>query len=66
MTYIVRVDNQLKIIQVQPHQEPFFLADYAGRILAAGSTTMEALISFGQLSDLQELNEELNQAQSPH
>ena len=41
------------------------LADYAGKILASGNNTMEALIKFGELPQLTELNEELNKAQSP-
>jgi hypothetical protein len=65
MTYIVRESDQLKIIQVRADQEAYFQADYAGRILASGNNTMEALIRFGELPNLTELNEELNKAQSP-
>jgi hypothetical protein len=65
MTYIVRENNQLKIIQVRADQEAYFQADYAGRILASGNNTMEALIRFGELANLTELNDELNKAQSP-
>jgi hypothetical protein len=65
MTYIVREADQLKIIQVRVDQEAYFQADYAGRILASGSSTMEALIRFGELPNLIELNDELNKAQSP-
>ena len=65
MTYIVRESCQLKIIQVRADQEAYFQADYAGRILASGNNTMEALIRFGELPNLTELNEELNKAQSP-
>jgi len=65
MTYIVREGDQLKIIQVRADQEVYFQADYAGRILASGNNTMEALIRFGELPNLAELNDELNQAQSP-
>jgi len=65
MTYIVREADQLKIIQVRADQEAYFQADYAGRILASGNNTMEALIRFGELPNLTELNEELNKAQSP-
>ena len=65
MTYIVREADQLRIIQVRADQEAYFQADYAGRILASGNNTMEALIRFGELPNLTELNDELNQAQSP-
>jgi hypothetical protein len=65
MTYIVRENNQLKIIQVRADQEAYFQADYASRILASGNNTMEALIRFGELPNLPELNDELNKAQSP-
>ena len=65
MTYIVRDGNQLQIIQVRADQEAYFQADYAGRILASGNNTMEALIRFGELPNLTELNDELNQAKSP-
>ena len=65
MTYIVREADQLKIIQVRADQEVYFQADYAGRILASGNNTMEALIRFGELPNLTELNDELNKAQSP-
>jgi hypothetical protein len=65
MTYIVRESDQLKIIQVRADQEAYFQADYAGRILASGNNTMEALIRFGELPNLTELNDELNKAQSP-
>jgi len=65
MTYIVRESGQLKLIQVRADQEAYFQADYAGRILASGNNTMEALIRFGELPNLTELNDELNKAQSP-
>ena len=65
MTYIVRDGNQLQIIQVRADQEAYFQADYAGRILASGNNTMEALIRFGELPNLAGLNDELNKAQSP-
>lgn len=65
MTYIVREADQLKIIQVRADQEAYFQADYAGRIVASGNNTMEALIRFGELPNLTGLNDELNKAQSP-
>lgn len=58
MTYIVKEGKELKIIAVQVHQEAFFLADYAGRILASGNNTMEALIKFGELPQLPNQDEE--------
>jgi len=51
MTYIVKEGKELKIITVQPHQEVFFQADYEGRILVSGNSTMEALMKFGELPD---------------
>jgi hypothetical protein len=65
MTYIVKENNQLKIIQVQAHQEAFFQADYAGKILASGNTTMEALMNYGQLPESADINDELNQEELP-
>jgi hypothetical protein len=44
MTYIVKEGKELKIITVRADQEDFFQADYAGRILASGNNTMEALM----------------------
>jgi hypothetical protein len=51
MTYIVKEGKELKIITVRVDQEAFFQADYAGRILASGNNTMEALMNYGQLMD---------------
>ncbi len=51
MTYIVQEGKELKIITVQAHQEAFFRTDYAGKILASGNNTMEALMKFGELPD---------------
>ena len=34
--YIVREENQLKIIKVKPELEDDFQADYAGKILLSG------------------------------
>ena len=65
MTYIVKEGAALKIITVRADQETFFQADYAGRILASGNSTMEALMNFGQLPDLSKLNDELNEKKSP-
>ena len=65
MTYIVKEGNKLKIITVRVDQEGYFLADYAGRILASGTNTMEALINFGKLPKLSELADELNKEESP-
>ena len=58
MTYIVKEGKELKIITVQAHQEAFFQADYAGKILVCASSTMEALIKWGQLPEWPKLDEE--------
>jgi hypothetical protein len=65
MTYIVKEGKELKIITVKADQEDFFQADYAGRILASGNNTMEALMKFGELPDLSTLADDLNQEKSP-
>jgi hypothetical protein len=65
MTYIVKEGAALKIITVRVDQESFFLADYAGRILASGTSTMEALMNFGQLPDPDDINDELNENELP-
>src|ERR1700677_487185 len=65
MTYIVKERKQLKIITVRVDQEDFFQADYAGRILASGNNTMQALLKFGELPNLSQLNDDLNQEKSP-
>ena len=51
MTYIVKEGKEMKIITVRPDQEVYFQADYAGKILASGNNTMEALMRFGELPD---------------
>lgn len=58
MTYIVKEGKELKIITVRPDQEDYFQADYAGRILASGNNTMEALMAFGELPQWPGQNEE--------
>jgi hypothetical protein len=58
MTYIVKEGKELKIITVRPDQEVYFQADYAGRILACGNNTMEALMKYGQLPDWPKPDEE--------
>ena len=65
MTYIVKEGKELKIITVRADQEAFFQKGYAGRILASGNNTMEALMNYGQLPNLTELNDELNKEESP-
>ncbi len=57
-TYIVKEGKELKIINVRPDQEDYFQADYAGRILVCGNNTMDALIKFGELPELPNLNDE--------
>jgi len=49
--YIVKEEKKLTIITVQAHQEKFFRADYAGRILVQAGTTLEALLKFQDLPD---------------
>ena len=61
MTYIVKEGKELKIITVRADQEAFFQADYAGRILASGNNTMEALMNYGQLPEPSDINDELNE-----
>jgi hypothetical protein len=65
MTYIVKEGNKLKIITVRADQEDFFRADYAGRILASGNNTMEALMNYGQLPESSDINDELNDNELP-
>jgi len=47
-TYIVKEDDQLKLIQVRPELEKYFHAEYAGMILFAGDSIQDVLIQFGQ------------------
>jgi hypothetical protein len=49
--YIVKEEKKLKIINVLPHQEAFFQADYAGRILVRADSTLQALLKFQELPD---------------
>jgi hypothetical protein len=65
MTYIVKERKELKIITVRMDQEDFFQADYAGRILASGNNTMEALMNFGQLPESSDINDKLNENELP-
>ena len=65
MTYIVKEGKQLKIITVRVDQKGFFQADYAGRILASGNNTMEALMNYGQLPELSDINDEMNEDELP-
>ena len=37
-TYLVKEDDQLRLIQVQPEQEEYFQAEYAGMILLSGDS----------------------------
>jgi hypothetical protein len=61
--YIVKEEKKLKIITVQAHQEAFFLADYAGRILVKADTTLQALLAFQDLPDAVKFPD---QEESPH
>jgi hypothetical protein len=61
--YIVKEEKKLKIITVQAHQEAFFLADYADRILVKADTTLQALLAFQDLPDAVKFPD---QEESPH
>jgi hypothetical protein len=65
MTYIVKEGKELKIITVRVDQEDFFQADYAGRILASGNNTMEALMNYGQLPEPSDIDDDLNDNELP-
>jgi len=47
-TYLVKEDDQLRLIQVRPEQEEYFHTEYAGMILFAGDSIQDVLIQFGQ------------------
>lgn len=49
--YIVKEEKKLVIITVQVHQEAFFQADYAGRILVRADSITQALMKFQDLPD---------------
>jgi hypothetical protein len=49
--YIVKEEKKMKIITVRPDQETYFQADYAGRILVRGDSTVDALLKFQELPD---------------
>jgi len=65
MTYIIKEGKELKIITVRADQEAFFQKGYAGRILASGNNTMEALMNYGQLPESSDINDELNENELP-
>jgi hypothetical protein len=64
-TYIVKEKNKLDIYQIRDDQKETFLADYGPRILVEGDSIQDAVIKFGQLPNLTELNDELNKEKSP-
>jgi hypothetical protein len=47
-TFIVKENDQLKLIQVRPELEKAFQAEYADKILFAGDSIQDVLIQFGQ------------------
>jgi len=47
-TYIVKEEDQLKIIQVRPELEDAFQAQYADKVLFSGDSIQDVLIQFGQ------------------
>jgi hypothetical protein len=49
--YIVKEGKKFTIITVRPELEESFQADYAGKILASGNSTMQVLLQFEQLPD---------------
>jgi len=61
--YIVKEETKFRIITVQAHQEAFFQADYAGRILVKADTTLQALLKFQELPDEVKFPD---QHESPH
>ena len=65
MTYIIKEGKELKIITVRADQEAFFQKGYAGRILASGNNTMEALMNYGQLPERDDINDEMNADELP-
>jgi hypothetical protein len=54
--YIIKEGDQLKIIKVKPEQEAIFLEEYAGKILAEGSSVQEVIILFAKLQQEQSGN----------
>lgn len=51
--YIIKQNDELKIIKVQPNQEAEFLQQYEGCIVAEGNGIQEVLIQFGKLKNEQ-------------
>jgi hypothetical protein len=47
--FIVKQEDELKIITVKPAQEAAFLEEYNGKIIVKGESIQEALIRFGEL-----------------
>ena len=47
-TYIVKEENELKIIQVRPELEEAFQQQYGGMVLFSGDSIQDVLIQFGQ------------------
>ncbi|MBW6479331.1 MAG: hypothetical protein K0B37_07910 [Bacteroidales bacterium] len=47
--YLLENNGKLEIIKVQPHQEPAFLEEYAGRIKAEADSLGELLQQLGKL-----------------
>jgi|SRR6185437_1168955 len=46
-TYIVKEDDQLKLIQVRPELEEAFHAEYSDKVLFSGDSIQDVLIQFG-------------------
>ncbi len=47
-TYIVKEENELKIIQVKPELEEVFQEQYGGMVLFSGDSIQDVLIQFGK------------------
>lgn len=47
-TYIVKEEDQLKIIQVRPELEAAFQAQYGDKVLFSGNSIQDVLIQFSQ------------------
>ena len=47
-TYLVKEENQLKLIQVRPELEAAFQQQYADMVLFSGDSIQDVLTQFGQ------------------
>jgi len=49
--YIIKQNDELKIIKVQADEEAEFLLQYEGCLMAEGSSIQQVLIQFGKLNE---------------